>query len=117
MVPVGDAVAVKQGYMYKLKAAKRRAKQAMLVSTSKTRKVPDEDFDALWARVQRQEALLNKIKADGKRYAKAMKELSAAAQSISGHIVELAEGGEKEAAGCEARVAADNQLRCRWTSG
>ena len=27
------------------------------------------------------------------------------------------EGGEKEAAGCEARVAADNQLRCRWTSG
>ena len=97
LVPVGDAVAVKQGYMYKLKAAKRRAKQAMLVSTSKTRKVPDEDFDALWARVQRQEALLNKIKADGKRYAKAMKELSAAAQSISGHIVELAEGGEKEA--------------------
>ena len=68
----------------------------MLVSTSKTQR-PDEDFDALWARVQRQEALLNKIKADGKRYAKAMKELSAAAQSISGHIVELAEGGEKEA--------------------
>ena len=51
----------------------------------------DEEFDALWARVQRQEALLNKIKREGKRYAKAMEEMATASRSIAASIVELAE--------------------------
>ena len=91
LVPIYDASAVKQSTFYKLKGAKRRSKQQALVAAGKARKRPDEEFDALWARVQRQEALLNKIKREGKRYAKAMEEMATASRSIAASIVELAE--------------------------
>ena len=91
LVPIYDASAVKQSTFYKLKGAKRRSKQQALVAAGKAQKRPDEEFDALWARVQRQEALLNKIKREGKRYAKAMEEMATASRSIAASIVELAE--------------------------
>ena len=105
LVPVGtdaDALAVKSSTFYKFKASKRRGKQSAYVAAGKARKRPDEAFDALWARVQRQEALLNKIKQDGKRYARAMAEADAA-HAMAGHIAELADG---DAAG--ARCCADD---------
>ena len=95
LVPVGtdaDALAVKSSTFYKFKASKRRGKQSAYVAAGKARKRPDEAFDALWARVQRQEALLNKIKQDGKRYARAMAEAADAAHAMAGHIAELADG-------------------------
>ena len=98
LVPVGDPLGVKASAFYKFKASKRRNKQSAYVASGKARKRPDETFDGLWARVQRQEALLNKIKQDGKRYAKAMAEAAEAARSMAGHIAELADG---ESAGAE----------------
>ena len=92
LVPVGDPLAVKASTFYKFKASKRRGKQAAYVASGKAKKRPDENFDALWARVQRQEALLNKIKMDGKRYAKAMAEAAEASASMAGHIAELVDG-------------------------
>ena len=107
LVPVGtdaDALAVKSSTFYKFKASKRRGKQSAYVAAGKARKRPDEAFDALWARVQRQEALLNKIKQDGKRYARAMAEAADAAHAMAGHIAELADG---DAAGAALPAADD----------
>lgn len=98
LVPVGDPLAVKSSTFYKIKASKRRGKQSAYVAAGRARKRPDEAFDALWARVQRQEALLNKIKQDGKRYAKAMAEAADAAHAMAGHIAELADGDPAGAA-------------------
>ena len=104
LVPVGDPLAVKSSTFYKFKASKRRGKQSAYVAAGKARKRPDEAFDALWARVQRQEALLNKIKQDGKRYARAMAEAADAAHAMAGHIAELADG---DAAGAALPAADD----------
>ena len=98
LVPVNDPLAVKSSTFYKMKAAKRRGKQISHVAAGKGRKRPDEAFDALWARVQRQEALLNKIKQDGKQYAKAMAEAANAAHVMAMHIAELADGDAAGAA-------------------
>ena len=105
LVPIHDASAVKQSTFYKLKGAKRRSKQQALVAAGKAQKRPDEEFDALWARVQRQEALLNKIKREGKRYAKAMEEMATASRSIAASIVELAEIDEVAPRPTRARIA------------
>ena len=82
---------MKKSMSYKMNALKRRTEQQMLVSMGVRAKRPDEEFAHLWARVQRQEHLLNKIREDGARYAKAISEASSAAVSMAGHIAELAE--------------------------
>lgn len=92
-VESGDPNAVKKSMGYKMSALRRRAEQQLLVSLGAREKRSDEDFAHLWARVQRQEQLLNKIQTDGARYAKAMAEMSEAAKAMAGHIAELTEEG------------------------
>ena len=61
-VEQGDPHKIKKSAGYKFRAAKRRAWQ----KNTGTSKRDDEDFNTLWGRVQRQEALLNLIQKDGK---------------------------------------------------
>jgi len=90
---IGDPDAIKRTVGYKMRALRRRTEQQLLVSMGTKKKRPDEEFEHLWARVQRQEQLLHKIQTDGARYAKAMAEMSAAAECMVGHITELTEEG------------------------
>ena len=59
--------------------------------------------------MQRQEALLNKIKQDGKRYARAMAEAADAAHAMAGHIAELAELAASAARRCQPPTTRDRR--------
>ena len=101
-VEIPDPIAAKASVWYKMKGARRRTSQQMAVKVGKAQKHHDEDFELLWAGVQRQELLLNKIKADGKRLADAIKAQADAAKSMASHIASLAETSVELPEGPEA---------------
>ena len=101
-VEIPDPVAAKASMWYKVKGSRRRTSQQMAVKLGKAQKHHDEDFELLWAGVQRQELLLNKIKTDGKRLAAAIQEQADAAKSMASHIASLAETSIELGEGPEA---------------
>ena len=101
-IEIPDPVAAKASMWYKVKGSRRRTSQQMAVKLGKAQKHHDEDFELLWAGVQRQELLLNKIKTDGKRLAAAIQEQADAAKSMASHIASLAETSIELGEGPEA---------------
>ena len=101
-VEIPDPVAAKASTWYKVKGSRRRTSQQMAVKLGKAQKHHDEDFELLWAGVQRQELLLNKIKTDGKRLAAAIQDQADATKSMASHIASLAETSIELGEGPEA---------------